>query len=153
MRALSAAAFLFGCIATTETGAWASTFGTCTFTVNNVAFGNYNPAATSATTGSGSVSLDCILPTTVTVTISMGSSSSFSPRTMLPISPATGTLGYYLYTPSATNWGDGSASTATVSLTSGILIASSATIVGSITPRQNVSAGMFTDSPVVTANF
>ncbi len=152
MRALVAATFVFACIATTQSTARAAIFNTCNFTVANVAFGNYDPTSAAATTANGSVTIDCIIPTSVTISISAGSASSFAPRAMAAISPASGSLGYYLYTPSGQNWGDGAGSTATYTATFS-LFSAAVPIAGSITPRQNVSIGSFTDTLTVTATF
>jgi spore coat protein U-like protein len=129
----------------------AAIFDTCNFTVTNVAFGNYDPTAAAATTAAGSITIDCILPTAVTLSISSGDAKRFTPRAMNETGGAD-TLGYYLYTPSGQNWGDGTGSTSTYGATF-TLFSAAVPIAGSIPARENASAGSYTDALVVTATF
>ena len=91
----------------------------CSISATSVAFSNYNPFLTIATTATGTVSVTCSalvlgLLISYQITLSQGASANFSPRTM---SNGNFNLQYNLYTASslAQVWGDGTNGTGTIS--------------------------------------
>jgi spore coat protein U-like protein len=131
---------------------------TCSVTTTPVIFTNYDVFSTSPLNSTGTINVSCNnpekKPIPVTIAISSGGSGKFNPRQMRA---ATGTdrLNYYLFTdPSRTTiWGDGTSGT---SIVSNVVTKQSSfitTIYGMIPPRQNLSAGSFADSLVVTVNW
>lgn len=129
----------------------------CTISATGVAFGAYNPRSGSADNGTGRIELAC--PPSVRdpeVAIGTGSSGSYATRNMT--SGAT-LLNYNLYTNAArTNvWGDGSGGTSTVTLNGGSVSQGvrrfSRTVYGRIPALQNVKAGSYNDTLIVTVTF
>ena len=130
--------------------AWAEAAPACTISTTGVAFGTYDPTAATADDGVGSVTLDCAKnQRNAVVAIGTGGGGSYSNRRM------TGTatnLPYNLYTNSGRTivWGNGSSGTSTVTVQGGI---TALTVYGRIPPQQNVRAGSYSDSVVVTVTF
>ncbi len=135
---------------------------TCVFTTYSVAFGNYDPSAAGATNGSGTVSVNCTRDNvtgspnfTVALAIGAGNWGSFANRQM-QISTGSERLLYNLYRDPARTliWGDGIAyPTASIPIT-GIAKNSSKTgsftIYGRIPALQNVAAGNYADSVLIS---
>ena len=129
----------------------------CTISATGVTFGAYDPRAAGADDGVGSIDIACHPSDgSATVALGTGSSGSYLARRM---SGAAAQIDYNLYTTSARNivWGDGSGGTATVTLTNGSVSAGrrrfSADIFGRIPALQNVGAGTYSDTIVVTVTF
>ncbi len=122
----------------------------CTFSTSSIAFGGYDPTSLAATTSTGSISINCLLPSTVVLSLSTGQGNSFTPRVMA----GPGTLNYNLYTDSGDTqiWGDGTGTTMTVTMTFGLLTPPQP-VYGAIPPMQNAPAGSYADTVVVTATF
>jgi spore coat protein U-like protein len=121
----------------------------CTVTTVSVAFGAYDPRAAAATDGVGSVIVSCSgNPGSSTLSSTTGQSGTYSARVM---TAGSYSLSYNLYTTSSrtTQWGDGSGGTAVLSLNS----AGTYTIYGRIPALQNVGAGTYSDSIVVTLTY
>jgi spore coat protein U-like protein len=118
----------------------------------SVAFGIYNPVNGSPTDSTGSVSYFCAGALAPVISISAGSSGSFSPRQMT--STSTDVLTYNLYIDAArtTVWGDGTGGSSTVNGTTATNPATN-TIYGRIFPGQSVAAGNYSDTLTVTLNF
>src|SRR5208282_5576256 len=78
----------------------------CTLSATAVAFGNYNIFTVTNVLANGSVTFRCTQSRAITIQLTKGSSSSFSPRTM---KLSTDVLNYNLYIDAAltTIWGDG----------------------------------------------
>ncbi len=121
----------------------------CSFSTASVTFGTYDPTASSPTTASGSVSIDCLLPTTIKLAISGDASGAFNPRSL---AGTGGKLAYLLSLPGGGLWGDGSSGTGTYSATFGLLTPS-VPIAGSLVPQQSVTAGSYSGSLTITATF
>ena len=117
------------------------------FTVTNVAFGIYDPISVAPLDSVGSVSFTCPRSLSVTITVSSGTSGSFAPRSMA--GPGTDRLQYNLYLDAAhtTVFGDGTNGTSTLSPANGV---TSVSIYGRVFANQDVSAGAYTDTVVVT---
>ncbi|BCT93540.1 hypothetical protein LYSHEL_25640 [Lysobacter helvus] len=138
---------------------------TCTITTTAVAFGVYDPQATGALDGTGSVRLDCSNYGTVNVALDDGGATSYPARRMTtPSGPDL--LGYQLYTDNARSivWGDGAtAATDTVNCFIGISsdgcvstlfsLRATRTIYGRIPALQNVGIGNYSDTVRLTITF
>ncbi len=129
----------------------------CTISTTAVAFGTYLPTSSSPRDGTGTIELLC--PLTVLapqVALGTGSSGTYSPRSM---ASGASQLNYNLYTTAArtTVWGNGSSGTSALTLSgptlSGLQWRYTRTIYGRIPPVQNVSAGTYGDTLVVTVTF
>ena len=118
---------------------------------NNISFGTYDPLSGSDSTSTGSISVQCTKDAAYALSLSTGSSSSYTNRTM---SNGTDTINYNLYNDSGhtTVWGDGTNSTSTVSgtATGGT---DSSTVYAKATAGQSVSAGSYSDTITVTITY
>ncbi|MGQ0588201.1 MAG: Csu type fimbrial protein [Sphingosinicella sp.] len=129
----------------------------CTVSATGVMFGAYDPRATGPDDGTGAIDIACHpSDQSVNIALSTGSSGSFSARRM---SSGAAQLDYNLYTGTSRTvvWGDGSGGTSTVTLTEGNVSGGrrrfSADIFGRIPALQNVPAGSYVDTIVVTVTF
>ncbi len=130
---------------------------TCEFrTITGVSFGTYDVFSPAPYTTTGTISFRCTQTgggATMTMTLSKGSSSTFTPRTL---GSGTNVLNYNLYR-DATNsqiWGDGTSGTTLF----GPFDPPNATVVtltvyGTIPPAQDAAVGSYTDTVVATMNF
>lgn len=142
MAALTFLLFLF---------APASSEAQCSVSSSGVAFGTYDVLLTPPDDTTGTVSFSCLLLLLPRITLSTGSSLSFAPRTMKKGAEA---LSYNLYLDAARSsvWGDGTAGTSYYQpLLS--LLGGTVTVYGRMPAKQNVSAGSYTDTVVVTLLF
>jgi spore coat protein U-like protein len=132
----------------------------CTVSTSGVAFGAFNPlpGLSSNTTGTIAVTCSGLLITfnyTITIATSHG---SFAARKMVS---GTDNLIYNLYTDSAFThvWGDGTASTSTVSDSISFVLPGSVTrnyvVYGQIASGQNTAKAhpSYADTPVVTITY
>lgn len=127
----------------------------CSVSATGIDFGVYDVFSPTPldSTGSFSVSCDELPPENIVVAIDPGGAGTFLPRRMRHAS-LPDTLGYNVFTSSnmAVVWGDGTGGTSTVRI--GAVPAprppKTATIYGRIPPGQNVSAGIYGDTLVVT---
>jgi len=130
----------------------------CTVSTVGVAFGAYNPQSAAAVDSTGTVNVTCtIFDPAPEVELGTGNSGTFSPRRM---SNGISNLNYNLYTAATRTivWGDGSGSTQSVTLSGGTVTlffwrTYSRTIYGRIPGSQNVTAGAYNDTIIVTVNF
>jgi spore coat protein U-like protein len=155
--------FSMGCLlqAAISTAHAAVTF-TCTVSASSIVFGNYNPLSTSgdAAVGSWTVTCNAIGSGTATVSgtlsLSTGLSGRYSARTM---KSGTNSLQYNIYlTPSYTQiFGDGTAGTFAPSdsgtVTAGQVYQVAGNMYGFMPPLQDVPAGSYLDSIVVTVAY
>jgi len=126
----------------------------CTISVTSVAFGSYNVFTATATDSTGSVTYRCnSTAANISVALSRGSSSTFSPRTMRK---GAEILQYNLYRNAArTNiWGDGTGGTSIYTRANppnnrNVVLR----IYGRVPAAQDVSAGSYTDTISATINF
>ena len=126
----------------------------CSISTTAVSFGVYNVFSATPTDSTGTITFKCTgNASNITVTLSKGTSTTFTPRTL---TSGSNTLNYNLFTDAArsTIWGD------TTSGTSRYVNASPAnnqnivvTVYGRITAGQDVSAGSYSDSITATINF
>jgi spore coat protein U-like protein len=133
----------------------------CVVLASPVSFGVYSPFDAAPVTGSGSVSVQCSLAGLLsidvqyTIQLSPGSNGGYADRRLVN---GTRVLSYNLYTNGARTsvWGNGSAGTSTV--TDGYLLGLLTTtrgypVYGLIPAGQNVPAGTYNDTIVVTIDY
>lgn len=133
-------------------------FCTCTVTATGVSYGTYDTLAPSSDDASGSVRVRCTLLVALsgsfTIDLSAGSSGSYAGRTMRS---GAQILPYNLYTNAARTqvWGNGTGGSARVTQSfSGLLVVDrSVPVYGRIPSRQNVRAGAYSDTIVVTVTY
>jgi spore coat protein U-like protein len=134
---------------------------TCTTSATGVAFGAYDPTATGSLSSAGGVQVSCsqvgVMGVTVsyTIALSAGTSVSYVTRQMVF---GTNKLGYNLYTDATHNtvWGNGAGSS-TVSdsyvLAPGPATARTYQVYGRIPAGENVLAGVYSDTIIVTVTY
>lgn len=120
----------------------------CTVSATSVAFNPYNVFDTLSQDITGTVTIRCRPTAAYSLSLSKGS-GTFASRTLINGPYA---LGYNLYIDAtrSTVWGDGSSGTSTVS---GNDKDFTHTVYGRIPARQNVHAGSYTDTIVVTITY
>ena len=135
---------------------------TCTVNATGVVFGNYNPLTPVGDSAVGSWTVTCNATgsgsATVagTLTLSTGSSGSYAARTMMF---GTHALQYNIYATASHNQviGDGSAGTFALSdsgtVTAGQVYRITGSMYGFMPPSQDVPAGNYSDSIVVTVTY
>jgi len=129
----------------------------CTISSAGVAFGAYDPQAAGAEDSTGTVRADCHPSESAPiVALGTGQSGSFAARTM---TSGPYTLGYNIYSDSGRTivWGDGTGGTVTVTMTGGSVSGGvrrfTRTMYGRIPAQQNVGAGSYTDTVMLTVTF
>lgn len=126
----------------------------CNVTATPVGFGSYDPLATAPFDSTGSISVTCNTPPRLTQTVSIlltaGNSGNFAQRSMTSTSGAP--LLYNLFANASMTevFGDGSGGSTTLTRIVDRDTPWTATIYGRIPARQNVSAGTYSDTIVVT---
>lgn len=130
---------------------------TCSFSsVISVSFGNYNVYSSSPVDAAGRLTYLCHtgIASFVTIDFSTGSSGSYTTRTM---QKGAATLGYNLYSTAARSgspWGDGTGGTTHYGPQLVVLgTATDVDIFGRIPALQNVEAGSYADTIVMTISF
>jgi len=130
----------------------------CSVTTTPVTFGNYDVLSASPLNSTGTVSINCNnpekRPMPISLAISSGGSGTFNPRQM-KAAIGTDRMNYYLFTDPARTiiWGDGTGGT---SLVTGVITKTdvlNTTIYGKVPARQNIRAGSYSDSLIVTVNW
>jgi spore coat protein U-like protein len=130
----------------------------CGVTTSPVNFINYDVFSLSPAYSTGVVTVNCNnpdgKPIPVTISINSGGSGAFNPRWMRA---ATGSdrLNYFLFTDASRTviWGDGSGGTSTVTNLVARHTPWYATLFGMLPPRQNLSAGKYSDTLLVTVTW
>jgi spore coat protein U-like protein len=134
-------------------GLWSSAAeAACTVSTTSVSFGTYDVFTATADDSTGTVSVRCDAATSVTIQIGRGSSPTFAPRTMTQGASA---LGYNLFRNNARTiiWGDGTSGTSTLVVSVNANQTRTQTIFGRVPARQDVPAGGYADTVVVTIVF
>ncbi|MEW6325518.1 MAG: spore coat U domain-containing protein [Nitrospirota bacterium] len=127
----------------------------CGVTATDVNFGNYDIFDPAPLTSTGTVTVNCdeAPPPDVTISIEPSMHSGlFNPRQM-KLTTGADRLTYNLYTDAGRTsiWGDGAGGTSVVILKNVTKNKPrTATIYGSLPPRQNISAGVYGDLLTVT---
>ena len=139
--------------ATTTMGVSANVHSACVVTSNNLSFGNYNPTTGSPTDATSTFNVTCTTGTSFTVGLNAGATSGATVTTRQMANGASA-LGYALYSDTArtTNWGN-TPGTDTPAATIAGSSASTFTIYGRIPAQQNVAAGAYTDTIIITINY
>ena len=129
----------------------------CTFDVaSGVAFGTYDPFAGGATTSNGTLAFRCTGvgsgTVDVTVTLSKGSSTTYTPRTMT--GPATMDYNLYIDPFGLLIWGDGTGGSFpfgpfSVSNNQTVTL----TIYGQIPAGQDLAPGSYSDTITASVNY
>jgi spore coat protein U-like protein len=128
----------------------------CTVTTVGVAFGAYNPQSGTPDDGTGTISVRCLfIDPAPNVALGTGSSGTYAPRRM---TNGPWTLNYNLYTTAARTivWGNGAGGTQTVTLnapTGFPFFTYTRTVYGRVPASQNVGAGTYNDTVVVTVTW
>jgi spore coat protein U-like protein len=126
----------------------------CTISVTSVAFGTYNVFNTATDDSTGTITYRCnATAANISITLSDGSSSTFSPRTMRRGGEV---LNYNLYRNAArTNvWGDGTGGTSVYTRANPPNNSNvNVTIYARIPALQDVSAGNYSDTVSAVINF
>ena len=125
----------------------------CSITTTGVNFGPYNVFDSAPVDSTGSVRYQCTGNTnSFTIAIGRGSSPTFTPRTLQNGADA---MNYNLYLDAARTsvWGDGTSGTTLFTVWNPTGKAVSVPIFGRIQPGQDVTAGTYSDSIVVTIQF
>lgn len=125
----------------------------CLVSATNLAFGSYDPTATSPADATGAITVTCTPGTGFTVGLNAGttSGSTVSDRKM---ASGSNRLGYAMYSDAAhtTNWGNtpGSDTSAAITATTTPSVLS---VYGRMPAQQLVAAGSYTDTLTVTVSY
>jgi len=130
----------------------------CSVTTTPVSFSNYDVFSTLPLDSTGNLTVSCNnpdqKPMLIDVSISSGNSGSFSPRQMSHAG-AGEPMNYYLFLDASktTIWGDGTGGTATFTDTIVRNPSVNAVIYGRVPARQNLRAGAYSDTLLVTVTW
>jgi len=132
----------------------------CDVTATSLPFGVYDPTSPSPLNATGTITVNCSvaligLLASWTLTLSPGSSATYTPRRL---TNGVQTLQYNIFTSAAhsTIWGDGSGGTGAVSDSRTLIVGNNSaqyTLYGRIAPLQDVHAGSYSDTLIVTINY
>ncbi len=148
---LAAGGYAMQASAATETDTFdvtATVVASCSVSVSDLAFGNYDP--TLGTTGTTSVTSNCTLATTYALGLDFGGAADVNSRVM--DGPNANTLSYQLTTDLAglIPWGNTTGDDVDL-VGTGLNVPT--TIYGQIPSAQNVEAGSYTDTITVTLTY
>jgi spore coat protein U-like protein len=136
------------------TSAFAQLSPSCTISVTSVAFGNYNVFTTTPYDSTGTITYRCNAATiNISITLSDGSSTTFSPRTLRKGGEV---LSYNLYQNAARTqiWGNGTGGTSVYTQSNPPNNKNvNVTVYGRIPALQDVSAGSYSDTVSAVINF
>lgn len=120
----------------------------CTISSSGVNFGSYDPVDAVDTRGAGTIHLGCDAPVNANVALVGGGRSAVDHA----MSNGSSQLVYDLYVDPqrSTRWGDGTAGSQTLPFDG---TAADRPIYGSITARQRVTAGSYTDTIMLTVTY
>jgi spore coat protein U-like protein len=127
----------------------------CSWTSNptNINFGTYSVFGVTALTATSTFRFNCTANTTVTVSLSRGSSATYNPRTMLRTTAPVVAMNYNIYDDAANTiiWGDGTGGSQADTVTAGGGGTTfTGTSYGTVPPGLDVSAGTYLDTIQVT---
>lgn len=122
---------------------------TCSVDAPGINFGSYDPLEGAAVDGVGNVTVSCDIATSFHIALSPGSSGTYDARVMVN---GAEQMRYNLYTSASRSiiWGDGTAGTGTVD---GSGTEPTFTVYGRIEGGQNLPAGPYVDTLVVTLTY
>ena len=141
---IAAASFLLVLLVTARAEA------NCTISTTSVTFGTYDVFSATPRDANGTVQIDCTPREDVQVTLSLGSSSVFNPRTLRS---GSNILNYNLFRNAGRTqiWGDGSAGTSTFSGNN--IRNTTLTVFGRVPAAQDAAVGNYADTIVATVIF
>ena len=121
---------------------------TCNVSPQGVSFGSYDALDPSPLDGVGNIAITCDSATSFTLSLSTGA-GSYAQRRMNGVD---GALVYNIFTDASRLivWGDGGGGSNTVSMTA---IAADVPVYGRLPARQNLPAGAYVDTIVVTVTY
>lgn len=137
-------------------GAVEALAASCTIaSVAGVALGTYDVFDAAPVDSTGTITYECtgvVETDTVQITVSTGGGGTFSPRAM---SAGAETLSYNLYLDAARTvlWGDGTAGTSTYGPLQPAEGQTAVTVFGRVPAGQDVAAGSYSDTVVITVIF
>jgi spore coat protein U-like protein len=137
-------------------GAVEARAASCTIaSVAGVALGTYDVFDAAPVDSTGTITYECtgvVETDTVQITVSTGGGGTFSPRAM---SAGAETLSYNLYLDAARTvlWGDGTAGTSTYGPLQPAEGQTAVTVFGRVPAGQDVAAGSYSDTVVITVIF
>lgn len=125
-------------------------YSQCTVTATNINFGNYDVASNTNLTSSGTITVSCRNDRNVVIAFGQSANGGINPRRMKH-SFLNDFLNYNIYQDAATSiiWGDGSNGTSPM-IVNRIPRNRTFTYYGVIFAGQDISAGTYTDSLIVT---
>jgi spore coat protein U-like protein len=127
--------------------------GACTVSTTGASFGTYDVFNTSANASTGTITYRCgNSDKDILITLSKGSSSTFTTRTL---TNGTEVLEYNLYRDATFSsiWGDGTSGTATYTIRNPPNQDVILTVYGRVPALQVVATGSYADAVIVTINF
>lgn len=145
--------------ATSNMAVSATVSGSCTISAGALAFGSYDPVSTHASTdldGSATLTVNCTSGSNGTITLGQGSNANTGSTDIAPArrlkDAGTNHLSYALYSDSARTvvWG---ADTTNDVVYTGVGTAEPVSVYGRITSGQNVPAGTYSDTVLVSITF
>jgi spore coat protein U-like protein len=130
----------------------------CTVTTTGVSFGSYDPLSQVDNGSAGTIRIVCTLILSLagsfTIDLSTGASGSYAQRSL---KKGASTLAYNLFADSAYSrvWGNGTGGSTQVSqsFSSLLIVDRTLTVYGRIPAGQNVSAGAYADTIIVTVTY
>lgn len=125
----------------------------CWAMATGINFGVYDPQASGPSAGAGNITLECDRrEPSATISVGTGNSGSFVSRSMFNGADA---LQYNAFTSAARTqvWGDGSSGTGNIQVSPFPNRPISLAIYGQIPPGQNVRAGTYADTLIVTIEY
>lgn len=130
----------------------------CTVTATGVSFGSYDPLSQVDNGSTGTIRVVCTLILALggsfTIDLSTGASGSYTQRSL---KKGASTLAYNLFSDSAHSqiWGNGTGGSTQVSqsFTSLLIVDRTLTVYGRIPAGQNVAAGAYADTIIVTVTY
>lgn len=132
----------------------------CNVTVTSLPFGTYNIFSSTPLDSTATLNVSCNIPPQhpqapmpVAISLSTGNSGNFAQRWLRSAGPDN--LRYNLYTSAAasTIWGDGGGSSSIVTAFVTRTTPFNAMIYGRIPAQQNIRAGSYSDTIIVTINY
>lgn len=130
----------------------------CTVTTTGISFGNYDPIGSANNDATGTIRVQCLLLVALfgsyTIDLSAGNSGTYTGR---QLRNGTNSLTYNLYTTATRNQVQGDGNGGSVNVTRNFLallvVDDTTTVYGRIPGGQNVRAGPYTDTVVITVTY
>lgn len=140
-------------VATANLAVSANVSKACNVSTTALAFGSYDPLATTDLDGSATMTVNCTTGTSYTIGLGAGGASGAT-VTARKLTSGSTTLNYGLFQDSGhqTNWGN-TPSTDTPAATTATTTAANFTVYGRIPKAQNVASGSYTDTVTVSVNY